>query len=166
MENKSMHLNEDQILVSLVDENDLPEDLKSHLQACPICQEKKITLISELENLGKTAKAFTPLPRQKPVLFLQKSRYYIFRRPVFTAGFSMILIIMCLISFQLFTDSSKQITTRLAMETEEDLYLLEDILEESALPVYYLDIAVTFNSYFDDEFLEFITPMEEESNSV
>ncbi len=78
----------------------------------------------------------------------------------------MILIIMCLISFQLFTDSSKQITTRLAMETEEDLYLLEDILEESALPEYYLDIAVTFNSYFDDEFLEFITPMEEESNSV
>ena len=166
MKDKSMHLNEDHILVSLVDENDLPEDIKSHLQACSICQEKKITLISELENLGKTAKAFTPLPRQKPVLFLQKSRYYIFRRPVFTAGFSIILIIMCLISFQLFTNSSKQITTRLAMETEEDLYLLEDILEESALPEYYLDIAVTFNSYFDDEFLEFITPMEEESNSV
>ena len=78
----------------------------------------------------------------------------------------MILIIMCLFSFQLFTDSSKQITTRLAMETEEDLYLLEEILEESALPEYYLDITVTFNSYFDDEFLEFIIPQEEQSNSV
>ena len=166
MKDNSMHLNENQLLVSMIDESDLSEDVKGHLDACQICQEKKTAFMSELENLGKTAKDFTPMPRLKPVLPLRESRHSSFHLPVFASGIAVFLIIACLLSFALFTDSSKQITVQLATETEVDVYFLEDILEESALPEYYLDIAVTFNGYFDDEFLEFITPMEEQSNSV
>ncbi len=166
MKDKSIHLSEDQILLSLVDENDLSEDTKSHFLACPACRRKKATFVLELDRLGEKAKDFTPDLKQNSVLFSRKPRHFFPRIPIFAAGFALVLIIVLALSLVLFTDSSKQITTRLAMETEEDLYLLEDILKESALPEYYLDIAVTFNSYFDDEFLEFIIPMEEESNSV
>lgn len=166
MKDNSMHLNEDQILVSMIDESDLSEDGKGHLDTCQICQEKKTALISELENLGKTVKDFAPMPHHKPVLLLPESQYFNLRLPVFASGIAVFLIIACLVGFTLFTDSSKQITGQFTTEAEVELYLLDDILEESVLPEYYLDIAVTSNSYFDDEFLEFITPMEEQSNSV
>jgi len=166
MKDKSMHLNEDQILLSLADVNDLSEDIKSHLLACPVCQEKKTALMSELEHLGEMAKDFTPLPQQKPVVLFRESRHFSFRLPVFAAGIAVVLVIACLLSLVLFTDSSKQMTARLSTEIEADLYLLDEILEESSLPEYYLDIAVASYSYFDDEFLEFVTPLEEQFNSV
>ncbi len=166
MKENRTHLNEDQILLSLVDENDLSDDAKGHITACQVCREKKTALMSELENLGEIAKDFAPLTRKKPVLVSRKSWHSVLRRPMFASGFAVIFIAVCLLGLTLFIDSSKQITARLSTEAEEDMYLLEDILEKSALPEYYLDITVTSNNYFDDEFLEFITPMEEESNSV
>jgi len=166
MKDKSMHLNEDQILLSLVDENDLSGDIKGHLLECPVCQEKKTALMSELEHLGEMAKDFTPLPQQKPVLVFREHLHFSFRLRVIGAGFAVALIIACLLSLVLFTDSSKQMTARLSTEMEADLYLMDDILEESALPEYYLDIDVASHSYFDDEFLEFVAPLEEEFNSV
>lgn len=165
MKDKSIHLNEDQILLSLVDVNDLSGDRKSHLLACSVCQERKAALMSELEHLGEMARAFVPLPQQKPALVIRESRHPGFRLPVFAAGFAVVLVIACLLSLVLFTDSSKQMTARLSTEMEADLYLVDDILEESALPEYYLDMAVASYSYFDDEFLEFVVPLEEEFNS-
>lgn len=166
MEDKRMHLNEDQILLSVVDETDLSEHKKSHLQACPICQEKRTALMSELERMGEMAKHFTPLPQQKPMLPFRESWHFGFRLPIFAAGLAVILLIAFLGSMSLFTDSSKQMTVRLSTEREADLPLMDDILEESAMPEYYLDIAVDSSSYFDDEFLKFVAPLEEQSDSV
>lgn len=166
MIDKGMHLSEDQILLSLVDENDLSQEVRSHLLACTACQEKKTALISELEHLGQMAKDLAPLPRQKPLPLVRESRHFSFRLRVLAAGFAVVLIIACLLSLVFFTDSSKQMTARLSTEMETDLYLVDEILEESTLPEYYLDIAVTSYSYFDDEFLEFVVPLEEQLDSV
>ena len=166
MKDKSMHLNEDQILLSLVDENDLSEDMKSHLLACIVCQEKKTALMSELQHLGEMAKDFAPLPQQKPVLLFREPRHLSLHLRILVAGFAVVLIIACLWSLVLFTDSSKPMTARLSTELEAHLYLMDDILKESALPEYYLDIAVASYNYFDDEFLEFVVPLEEQFDPV
>ncbi len=161
-----MHLSEDQILLSLVDETDLSEQKQSHLLACPVCQEKKTALMSELERMGEMAKHFAPLPQQKPMLPLRESWHLRFRLPIFAAGLAVILLIAFLGSMSLFTDSSKQMTARVSTEREADLPLMDDLLEESAMPEYYLDIAVDSSSYFDDEFLNFVVPLEEQFDSV
>lgn len=166
MKESNMHLNEDQIVLSLVDENDLSEDMKNHLLACPECQEKKTALISELKNLGKMAKGLTPLPKRKPALPVRKSRRFGLGLPVVAAGCAAALVIAFLWNTIFFNQPPKQMTARLSTEVEADFYLMDDILEESALPDYYLDIAVASYSYFDDEFLEFVVPLGEDLNSA
>jgi hypothetical protein len=166
MKDKSTHLNEDQILFSLVDENDLSDDTKNHLLACPVCQDKKMGLAAELERLGEMVKDFTPASQKRPLPPSQESRHFSFRLPAFAAGFALVLLIACIWGLALFTDSSKQMTAQLSTEMKEGLDLMEDIMEEAVLPEYYLDIAVASYSYFDDEFLEFVVPLEARDNSV
>ncbi len=166
MKDKTPHLSEDQILLSIVDENDLSDHMKSHLLSCSVCQDRKAVFISDLECLGRMAKDFTPLPRKTPVPSLRKSPRFGFRLPVFAAGLAVVMIIAFLWSRAYFTDPSKQMSAQLWTEAKVDLYLIDDILEESALPEYYLDIAVASYSYLDDEFLEFIVPVEEPDDSV
>jgi len=166
MKDENMHLNEEQILISLVDEKDLAKDNQSHLQSCLACREKKTALMSELDRLGKMTKEFTPLPRQKARVYLPESRRRRFLRPVFAAGFAVAFIIVCLLSLKMFIDSPKEMTARLSPESGADLYLIDDLLEESILPEYFLDIAVASYSYFDDEFIKFVVPLEESFNSV
>jgi len=57
------HLDEDQIIVSIVDEKDLPKKLKGHLEACPVCQERRGALMAQLEGMGHMAKELTPRPQ-------------------------------------------------------------------------------------------------------
>ena len=166
MKDKNIHLNEDQILLSLVEEHDLSEETRSHLLACLLCQEERTALMSELEHLGEMAKDFSPMPQNKPVLPFRESGHFIFNRPVLSAGFAVVLIIACLWSLTLFIDSSKQMTPGLSTDMKVDLYLMDDILEESALPEYYLDIGVASYTYFDEEFMDFVVPQGEGFNSV
>ena len=166
MKEKGTHLNEDQILLSLVDERDLSGDMKSHLLACSVCQDKKGVLMSELERMGQMANDFTPLPQKKPVLPFQKSHRFNFRLPVFAGGLAVVLLIAFLWSQALFTEPPKQMAAQLLTEMEVGLDLIDDILEASALPEYYLDMAVASNGYLDDEFLELLVPLGELDNSV
>ncbi|KKK71690.1 hypothetical protein LCGC14_2911390 [marine sediment metagenome] len=84
----------------------------------------------------------------------------------FAAGVALVLIIALALSLVLFTDSSKQMTAQLSTEKEAYLYLLDEILEEAYLPDHYLDITAASNSYFDDEFVEFVVPLGDQFNSV
>jgi len=166
MKDKTIHLSEDQLLFSLVDENDLSQDIKSHLWACPSCRQKKTAFELELDRLGERAKAFTPDPKQEPALLLQKSRAFFSRPAIFAAGFALVLIIVLASIIVRFTDSSKQMTARLSSEKEAYLYLVDEIVEEPNLPDLYLDIIAASNNYFDDEFVEFVVPLEDQANSV
>lgn len=161
MKATNMHLNEDQVLLSLVDENDLTEDVKTHLQSCALCQEKKMALISELEWLREMAKNLAPLPQNRPVILLPESRHLNFHLPLFATGAGVLLIVF-LWSMIFFSDLSKQKTPPFSPEIMgADIVLLDNLLEESALPEVYLDIVVASNSDFDDDFLEFFIPQEE-----
>ena len=166
MKDNSVHLNEDQLLLSLVDENDLSEDIKNHLLGCPACRRKKTTFVLELDRLGEKAKDFAPDLKQNPAFLFQKAQNSFPRRPIFAVGLALVLITVLSLSILLFTDSSKQMTAQLSTEKENYLYLLDEILEEPYLPDPYLDITAASNSDFDDEFVEFIFPMEDPVNSI
>ena len=93
--------------------------------------------MSELERLGQMADDFTPLPQRKPVLPLQKSHRFNFRRPVFAGGLAVVLLIAFLWSQALFTEPPKQMTAQLSTEMKVGLDLIDDILEASVLSEYY-----------------------------
>ena len=166
MTDRHVHLSDDQILIFMVDENGLSEDNKRHFLSCRVCREKKMALTDELKRLGKMAGDFAPMPRHRPLAGFQEARFTGFRRPSFAAGLAAVLIIACLCSLMLFSDSPKQITARSSREMKADMHLMEDMLEESALPEYVFDVTVVSYSYFDDEFLKFVAPLEEQLDSV
>jgi hypothetical protein len=166
MKDKGTHLNEDQILTSLVEKKDLPEERRRHLENCAVCQDKRTSFLSELEYLGKMAGEFTPRPQRKPVLPARESGRQRFRRLAFVSGFAAAVLVAILCSVILFSDSSKQNKVDLAVQSEVRLHLVEEILDEPALSRHYLDITVTSYSDFDEEFLKFVVPLEEEADSV
>ncbi len=166
MKEKKIHMNEDQVLLSLIDENDLPKEMRSHLEGCKACQDKRASLLSELECLGKMAGKFTPAPRKRPILPVRESGRKRYHFPVFATGLASAVVVAFLCSVVLFSDSPEQMEADLSVESEVRLHLMEEILEETALSGHYLDITQTSYSYFDDEFLEFVIPVEEGFDSV
>jgi len=178
---KEEHLNEDQIIVAIVDEGDLTEGLKRHLRSCPLCREQKRLLVSQLEAMGAMAKDLAPRPKTIP---LSDPRHWgpghwnprawrraFFRWPVFASGLACFVIIAGLWGLMLFqgTPVKTPVMSAPGPTTGQNLaglVFIEDLLEESALPDYYLDITVSSPVNFGDEFLEFVFPMEEADDSA
>lgn len=166
MSEKPTHLNDDQLVVSIVDENDLPREAREHLLACPSCQEKREALVLELDHLGGLARDLTPLPQRKPMAARREQRRFYFRLPAFSAAVAVAFLALCLWNINLRTDSPNPVTTQLPIEAEMAPVLLDDILEVSVVPAIYMDIAGASTSYFDDEFVEFVVPLNGQPGSV
>lgn len=167
MKETRAHLNEEQIVLSLVDENDLPEAMRRHLKECLTCRNRRKSLAAELDHLGKMASELAPVPQRKPVVSSRKSRRFSFRFPVFASAVAVLVLAVFLFRVVLFTDSSRQhIDANLATQADVRLYLVGELLAESPLPECYRDITLGSYSYFDDDFLEFVAPLEEHIDSV
>lgn len=166
MTEKRTHLNDDQFVVSLVDENDLSKDAREHLLACPVCQEKRRALALDLDHIGGLARDLAPLPQKQPMPALREHRRFYFRLPAFSAAIAVALLVFCLWNIDLRTDSSNQVTKQLSVEEEMSPGLLDDILEASVVPPIYVDIAGASTSYFDDDFVEFVVPLNGQPDSV
>jgi len=165
MKDKNIHLKEDQILLSLVEENDLSEEKRKHLKKCSVCRERKTSLLTELQHLGEMADAFTPVHKKKPALPVKQPGPQRFRLPILGTGFATAVLVAILVSVHLFSDSSRQMQTDLTLEREVQMGLFEEILVESALSEQYLDMTPSSYSFLDDEFLEFVVPLEEQTGS-
>jgi hypothetical protein len=166
MRQRGDHLTEEQICVCVVDQTDLAEDARDHLLTCPVCRDAKATLEFDLERLGEMARGFVPAPTKKIEIPLKKSRGFGFRLPAFAAAAAAVLFVVMFWGPGFFSDGSKQEGTNSLSQSDSDLYLVEDILDESPLPDYYLDIAVASYGYIDDEFLELIAPIDEPGDTV
>ncbi|MDM8552789.1 hypothetical protein QUF72_22100 [Desulfobacterales bacterium HSG2] len=164
MKIQTIHLDEEQLIRSVVDENDLSADVRNHLSACPMCQGKKQQFERELDTLGHMAKIFAPSPRESVTYsekpgFFEKVGFYPLLRPVLAA----LLIFGIILPPALLTISEEERMARLVEEMENDRQLMTEIraLEEDALPDFYQDISGEFYGYFDEEFVNFVAPMEE-----
>ena len=109
---------------------------------------------------------FTPVPRKRPIPPVRESGRKRYHFPVFATGLASAVLVVFLCSIILLSDSPEQMKASLSVNSEVRLHMMEDILDESALSGHYLDITQTSYGYFDDEFLEFVIPVEEESNPL
>ena len=165
MKDRNTHLKEDQILLCLVDENGLKEEERRHLKDCAVCQDKRGSLLAELKYLGKMADEITPAPKKRPDLPVRGPARQRFRLPAVDTGLATGLLVAFLVSVHIFSDSSRQMQTDLTMKGEVPLGLVEEILVESALSEDYLNMTASSYGFLDDEFVEFVVPLEEMADS-
>ena len=162
MNNKSDHLNENRYIIAVIDNNDLDQSEIDHLAACSACRAEKNRFEQELENLGRAAKDFAPLSKQKPALIFNKKSELRPLRPVFVTGFVLTLLTAVILwsTTQVFTP--KHITSPNLAETEADRHLMSEIegLETLALSVSYWEVPSEVNGYMNDDFINFIAPYE------
>ena len=64
----SSHLGENEILQAVVDETDLSQHLKQHLNECSHCRLQKERFAQELARLGQLARRYAPEPQRRVTL--------------------------------------------------------------------------------------------------
>ncbi|NVM22244.1 MAG: hypothetical protein HWN68_10755 [Desulfobacterales bacterium] len=168
MNSKNLHLNEDQVIRSVVDENDLTATVGSHLSTCLVCQGKKQQIEQQLSTLGRMARELAPLPRREVRLPFDKPRSLWSWRPVFVAGFAAVLLIAGICWYALVTTSQEKMMSQIMRETKKDEQLMAEIyaLEEYAPVDLYPDISAESDVGYFDEFLRFVSPLEANQNAV
>ena len=166
MNGRSGHLNQEQLIDAVIDEEGLKEEQRRHLEGCPLCGEAKAAHMSELYRLGQLAADFTPAPQKRPFIPVRESRLLSFRRMAFAAGFTAVILAALIWGPALISDPGTHEVVEFAGEEEMNLFLVEDILEESALPEHYLDMAASSHSYLDEEFMELLIPSGEYDDAV
>jgi hypothetical protein len=165
---KNLHLNEDQVIRCVVDENDLPATVRNHLSTCLVCLEKKRQIEQELGALGRMAREFAPLPQREVQLPFHKPRSLWSWRPVFVAGFAAVLLIAGIWWYALVTPSQEKMMSQIMRETKKDEQLMAEIyaLEEYAPVDVYSDIFAESDVGYFDEFLKFVSPLEVNQSAV
>ncbi len=165
-DNATRHLNDDELLEAVVDVDDLKEDRRSHLKACPACTEQLETLQGRLAQLGRTAERMAPAPR-RPFRLSAESKSARRRSfaPLWAMGLSAAILLGIVVlnpRWGLF-DAFRNPT----FDAAADRVLMEEIdaLVSNALPVRYQQLALLSESdnggidtQMDDELLDWIVP--------
>ncbi len=165
MKNQDVHLNEDQIIRVIVDENDLTTTEQNHLSNCSMCQKEKQEFEQVLSRMGDMSQELVPSPRRRFVFTPQKIRSSFRWQPALITGFVIVLLIMGIWWSSLFNrfqeNGSVQIVQK--METDQQFVAEITLVEDYALPDRYLDIIGNpiddDYDYYNDEFWEFILPL-------
>lgn len=161
------HLNEDQLIRAIVDENDLSDTERNHLSECRLCRANILEFENLMNNFSVMAKTFAPLPRKK-ILLPEFPEFFRYPRlqPVFAAA--SVILLLLLIGILRSDPRSVQHGEQpsgIIIEMEKDEQLISEIRELEDYPIpanLYPEIFAEPVEYFNDEFLEFIAPSEEE----
>jgi hypothetical protein len=162
---RNRHLDEDQLILAVIDKTDLPAEMQRHLEICPECQKETARLETDLETIGDLAAASTPKLSRSVVFTVEKrsffDRVYPYRAWVAVAA-SILLLIAISWSGWLGTLSGTKMKASVT-ETWEDQVLMMEIssLTENALPEIFLDMSEDAVTGFDEEFIQFVIPDEE-----
>lgn len=163
---KGLHLDEKQLLMAVVDESDLPTQLRTHLSACTLCRNKKKEFGKNLEKLGRMAERFTPYGKRKSALPANIPGGFRWLSWNLRSTFAVAVTVMFLLAFvwnlSFFRNTSDNVIDMAAEEVwETDSFMAEvNRLTEDAFLSVYRDISISGELYsdFDEEFMHFITP--------
>jgi hypothetical protein len=168
---KTNHFNEDQIISSVIDSENLSYELKGHISQCTLCQKQKDDLERELLTVGVLAKKYSHVSK-KSIRFVHEDLHKKSLHPWFLSpSLAAALVIMLVIGIWFFTpvkvpDESQVTYTIEEMERDEQIiYEIWD-LEEQTFAWDSSDTNGDISSYLDEDFLEFVIPLEEENNSA
>ena len=176
MKNHDGHLNGDQIIRAVVDENDLTTSEQNHLSKCSICQKEKQEFEQVLIRMGDISQELVPTPQRTFILNSQKSRSSFRWQPALATGFAIVLLLMGILWSPLFKGLQENGSVQIVQKMESDQQLVAEInlVEDYALPDRYLHIIGTSDEddydnyadyndydddYYDDEFLKFVLPL-------
>ncbi|CAB1073765.1 hypothetical protein D1AOALGA4SA_1938 [Olavius algarvensis Delta 1 endosymbiont] len=170
MNSESMqHLDEDQIIQAVVDVNDLPQTVQSHLTACSQCLADKNGFEREMTLLGQKAKQSAPDPRRRIIMPVPKTGNLFANlldwRNLAAAAATVAAVFIVVWSTNFVRNLSEPARSRLTAEMAEAEILMTEVntLVDNALPPFYLEISGEKNAAYDDEFFQFLIPTIEDN---
>lgn len=168
---KTPHLNEDQVILAVLDEADLPESLKEHLLTCPECRDKKSAMENDLKQLGQMAKRLSPAPQEQIILPNRSRR--VNSRPYgkwqMALGTAAAFILIGMIGIHTFNRNLQRNGALISSEimSEEELMTEISQLSENALPREYMNMLGESDEESEDTFMDRLLPdMDDETLSL
>jgi hypothetical protein len=158
------HLGENDILQAVVDETDLSQRMKQHLDKCSHCRLQKERFARELAHLGQLAKRYAPEPQQRVTLTADRLRWPFFSWKFAVSAAAVAAAIIVVWGSVLIQKQHPGKVGNLAQNMIEAERLMTEIdgLVENALPPVYLEIVGETDLNPDEEFLEFLIPTAED----
>ena len=161
---KEQHLDEQQLIQAVVDENDLPQSMQVHLVSCHQCRSSKVSFEQELVHLGQLAERYSPPPQRKitiPVHEARNSRWsFLNWRNAIGAAATVAAVLLVFWGTTSLRNLSEFGTAGAPSELMEAKRLMTEVnmLVENALPPLYLEITAEYKPDYDKEFYQFLIP--------
>ncbi len=158
MKNRPRHIEEDELIKSVIDEDDLADETREHLDSCHECGQARRRLERELMKLGEMAEMLTPSSRRR--YQVPDVRAIEWKRPVFALGLVLILA-MTFTGWMVYTgDWSRPENPRFTYEyTDQKPEMPDEFSDRNhVLPVDYQFMTGDKIHYFDEEFINFVVP--------
>jgi hypothetical protein len=169
---RNTHLGEELIIRALIDETEVPESARRHLDECPVCRDEKEKLEQELLRFGRIAKDYSPVPKRRISLPERSSRdsiSWFWNWQAASAMGAIAVIILVVISwntlFRVQSEFSPEVMNQELIAAEE-LMTDVDLLVNNALPAVYQDISGESYMEVDEEFIDYIVPAAYEDVSL
>ncbi len=176
--NPNRHLTDPEILAALVDTGDLPDCTQRHLESCEACQKRLQCLEIDFTAFGRAAKANTPeLPRpvrlESVIRKKRAARHGFFpaswgRRPAYGMAVAALLVMVVAVKGPGVRFRTELPSRQVTMETHEaeELFIEVDRLVENAMPRDYYELTGMDSDDAEEDYMEFIVPLEEENNTL
>jgi len=166
MSDKQDHLNENQLMQTIVDKTDLPDEWLAHLEVCADCRREKASVEKKLYQLHFLADQHLPVQKRNirlPVRESAQSHSWFVGWQAAAGVAAVAVVFMFFISFWQGYTTQQHSAHHLVLETQDtDIIMAEvDLMVESALPEIYLDICGESVPGYDDQFMQFVVPDDE-----
>ena len=162
------HLDDEQLIQSVVDASDLPNSVQTHLAECGQCLAGKNSFELEMTTLGQKAEQFAPQPQRRILLPVPKSkspfRNLLDWHNLVAAAATVAAVVILVWGTNLVRDLSEPGTENLTADMVESERLMTEVntLVDNALPPFYLVLSGENNAGYDEDFYQFLIPTIEE----
>ena len=158
------HLDEQQLIQAVVDENDLPRTMQTHLVTCHQCRSSKESFEQELARLGQIAERYAPKPQKRITLPVHEARSTLWTflnwRNAIGAAATVAAVLLVFWGTTSVRNRTEFGTAGAPSELMEAKRLMTEVnmLVENALPPLYLEISADYKPDYDKEFYQFLIP--------
>jgi hypothetical protein len=167
IDGKDSHVDEGQILISLVDDADLTAEARAHLAVCPECQGARQRHADQLQRLAELAQRGVPAPLRRVTLPRElgpapgKARHQSWSlqwKPALALA-AVAMVVMVLVTLWWQPAQERQLV-RLEQEWQDDRILIAEVrrLETDALPSLYGSIAGEDDFDSDEDTWDLMVP--------
>ena len=154
-----IHLNEEQLLCSIIDDGDLSTCTREHLASCLSCSMEKERIEESLALMSRIAERSAPMPERKALVPQGKVRglrswsWFPEWRWIMTAGITAAAAVVIAFGSVMFSVGQNRHAASLYRDMMDDERLITELgqLEDNALPSIYMDISEEAYQDLDDD---------------